>query len=215
MELQPGAEFAGYRIEKRIGRGSSGFVYRARDLRLHRRVALKVLASADESDGEFWQRFERESRLAASIDHPNVIPIYEAGEADGLLYIAMRFVEGTDLKEIIRTGGSLEPRRALQLLRQVADALDSAHAHDLIHSDVKPGNILVYRMPSTGSDEHCYICDFGLSKSARRPTITKSGEAVGTLDYMAPEQIRGEDIDERVDVYALGCVLFECLTGRV
>jgi serine/threonine-protein kinase len=212
----PDIQIAGYRIEARLGRGGMGEVYRAVQLSLDRRVALKVL-SPKLADGDvFRRRFLRESRIAASIDHPNIIPIYETGEDGGLLYIAMRYVEGMDLSTLLRREGRLAPPRALAIIAQVASALDAAHARGLVHRDVKPGNILLAAGPA-GSDGHCYLCDFGLIKEVdvqqARSALTATGQFVGTIPYVAPEQIEGGDLDGRADVYSLGCVLFHCLTG--
>jgi tRNA A-37 threonylcarbamoyl transferase component Bud32/DNA-binding beta-propeller fold protein YncE len=205
-----GSELLGYRIEALIGRGGMSVVYRATDLHLKRKVALKLLASELAVDDRFRERFLRESQLAASIDHPHIIPIYEAGESDGQLYIAMRYVEGSDLKRLLREEGRLEPRRALQLLAQLADALDAAHRSGLVHRDVKPSNALL------DSAEHVYLADFGLTKSASdRSAQTITGRIIGTVDYAAPEQIQGNPVDGRADVYSLGCLLYECLTGEV
>jgi DNA-binding beta-propeller fold protein YncE/predicted Ser/Thr protein kinase len=205
-----GSELLGYRIETLIGRGGMSTVYRAEDLRLKRNVALKLLASELAVDDRFRERFLRESQLAASIDHPHIVPIYEAGESDGQLYIAMRYVEGSDLKQLLREEGQLEPRRTLQLLTQLADALDAAHDRGLVHRDVKPSNALL------DSAEHIYLADFGLTKSASdRSARTITGRIIGTVDYAAPEQIQGNVVDGRADVYSLGCLLFECLTGEV
>ena len=205
-----GSELLGYRIEALIGRGGMSVVYRAADLHLKRKVALKLLASELAVDDRFRERFLRESQLAASIDHPHIIPIYEAGESDGQLYIAMRYVEGSDLKRLLREEGRLEPRRALQLLAQLADALDAAHRSGLVHRDVKPSNALL------DSAEHVYLADFGLTKSASdRSAQTITGRIIGTVDYAAPEQIQGNPVDGRADVYSLGCLLYECLTGEV
>jgi serine/threonine-protein kinase len=205
-----GSELLGYRIEALIGRGGMSVVYRAEDLRLKRNVALKLLASELAMDDRFRERFLRESQLAASIDHPHIVPIYEAGEVDGQLYIAMRYVEGSDLKRLLREEGPLEPRRTLQLLRQLADALDAAHDRGLVHRDVKPSNALL------DSAEHLYLADFGLTKSASdRSALTITGRIIGTVDYAAPEQIEGKPVDGRADVYSLGCLLYECLTGEV
>src|SRR5262245_60555296 len=185
-------------------------VYRAEDLRLKRNVALKLLAPELAEDERFRERFLRESELAASIDHPHIVPIYDAGEVDGQLYIAMRFVAGSDLKRLLREEGPLEPKRALQLLSQLADALDAAHHLGLVHHDVKPSNALL------DSSEHVYLADFGLTKSASdRSAQTITGRIIGTVDYAAPEQIEGKPVDGRADVYSLGCLLNECLTGEV
>jgi serine/threonine protein kinase len=212
----PDIQIAGYRIEARLGRGGMGEVYRAVQLSLDRRVALKVLSPRLAEDAVFRRRFLRESRIAASIDHPSIIPIYETGEDGGLLYIAMRYVDGMDLSTLLRREGRLPPDRALAIMAQVASALDAAHARGLVHRDVKPANILLAAGPA-GSDGHCYLCDFGLMKEVdvqqARSALTATGQFVGTIPYVAPEQIEGGDIDGRADVYSLGCVLFHCLTG--
>jgi serine/threonine protein kinase len=203
-------EFAGYRVESLIGRGGMGVVYRALDLALERPVALKVLSPELTEDADFRRRFALESKLAASLDHPNVIPIHAAGEHDGVLFIAMRYVPGDDLRGILRAEGRLAPERAVRLLAQVAAALDAAHAAGLVHRDVKPANVLV------AADDHAYLTDFGLSKRvATESQITRTGNVMGTLDYIAPEQIRGEPIGSFTDVYALGCMAVHLLTGAV
>src|SRR4051812_28957087 len=190
-----------------------GVVYLAEQLRLQRRVALKLIVPELAEDEEFRRRFERESQMAASLDHPNIIPVYEAGEADGALVISMRFVEGNDLRTLIREAVQIEPGRAVSLISQVAAALDAAHARGLVHRDVKPTNVLV---AGSVGNEHAYLTDFGLTKHMSSASgITHTGQWVGTLDYVAPEQISGGTLDARVDVYSLGCVLFEALTGRV
>jgi serine/threonine protein kinase/WD40 repeat protein len=215
IDLQPGTEIAGYRIESTLGRGGMSVVYLAEHDWLQRRVALKVLAPQLAEDERFRERFVRESRLAASLDHPNVIPIYEAGASGGDLFIAMRYVEGTDLRTLLQEGGPLEPSRAVAIVRQVAAALDAAHDQGLVHRDVKPGNVLLARQRGSEAGEHVYLSDFGLTKrSASDSGITGTGQFVGTLDYAAPEQFKGGTPDSRTDVYSLGCVLFECLTGR-
>src|SRR4051812_15183093 len=192
-----------------------GVVYLAEQVRLRRYVALKLIVPELAEDEEFRRRFERESQMAASLDHPNVIPVYEAGEADGALFISMRYVEGYDLRAIIRSAGRLEPSRAARLVAQLGDALDAAHARGLVHRDVKPANVLVAGELG-GASEHAYLTDFGLTKHVSSSSgITHTGQWVGTLDYVAPEQISGGPLDARVDVYSLGCVLFEALTGRV
>jgi non-specific serine/threonine protein kinase len=207
-ELAIGSEFAGYRIEAVAARGGMGVVYRATQLRLTRTVALKLVTPALARDASFRERFRREWMVAASIDHPNVIPVYEAGEDDGALFIAMRWVAGTNLRDLIDRG-ALEPGRAARLVAQVAGALDAAHERDLIHRDVKPANILI-----TGED-HVYLTDFGLTKHASSISgLTRTGQWVGTVDYTAPEQIEGVTVSPRTDVYSLGCVLFEALTGQ-
>jgi serine/threonine-protein kinase len=206
-----GSTLAGYRIDASVGSGGMGEVYRAFDARLNRNVALKIVAPRLADDEGFRQRFLRESRLAASLDHPNVIPVHEAGEADGLLFIAMRFVEGTDLRQLLDDERVLEPERALALLAPVAGALDTAHAKGLVHRDVKPANILVASEPAADPPEHVYLSDFGLTTLSSDPG--EGGPFTGTADYAAPELVSGGPIDGRTDVYALGCVLFECLTG--
>jgi ABC-type branched-subunit amino acid transport system substrate-binding protein/streptogramin lyase/predicted Ser/Thr protein kinase len=204
--FSPGTTFAGYRVESLLGRGGMGVVYRARDVSLDRPVALKVIAPELAEDERFRARFLRESRLAASLDHPNVVPIHEAGERDGQLYLAMRYVEGSDLRTLLDREGMLSPERVLGVLAQIADALDAAHRRGLVHRDVKPGNVLV------DEDGHAYLSDFGITKQVGGAS-TDTGRVVGTLDYLAPEQIRGEPVDGRTDCYALACVLYECLSG--
>ncbi len=205
-----GSEIAGYRLEALLGRGGMSVVYVAEHLRLGRKVALKLLAPALSHDESFRERFDRESRRAAEIDHPNIIPIYDAGEADGQLYIAMRYVIGSDLKTLIEQEGPLGVGRTLFILEQAAGGLDAAHARDLVHRDVKPANILI-EQPS----EHVYLTDFGVVKhTAASQGLTRTGLFIGTVDYAAPEQIEGLEVDARTDVYALGCVLYECLIGK-
>jgi ABC-type transport system substrate-binding protein len=206
--LASGTELAGYRVDVLLGRGGMGVVYRALDLALDRNVALKLLAPELAEDVRFRERFLRESRLAASLDHPAIIPIYDAGEVAGRLYIAMRLVEGTDLKRLLAEQGELDAARALALLEQVADALDAAHERGLVHRDVKPSNVLV------DDRGHCYLADFGLSRRVAESGSTGAGRSLGTVDYVAPEQIRGDELDGRADLYSLGCLLFECLAGR-
>jgi serine/threonine-protein kinase len=211
--LGTGSRLLDYRLEAVVGRGGMSVVYLAEDLRLRRKVAIKVVAPELAEDERFRERFVRESELAASIDHPNVIPIYEAGEAEGRLYIAMRYVAGTDLKALLRREGALEPIRAVVIVAQLAAALDVAHGRGLVHRDVKPGNVL---LTAEDGREHVYLSDFGVAKSASFATgLTMAGQRVGTIDYVAPEQIRGAAIDGRADQYSLGCLLFECLTGEV
>ncbi len=191
-----------------------GVVYRATQERLGRRVAIKVIAPELARDRTFRRRFVRESELAASIEHPNAVPIYEAGEADdGTVYIAMRLIEGTDLGALLSKEGWLESDRAVRVVEQVAGALDEAHRRGLVHRDVKPSNILIGQ--ADGRD-WAYLTDFGLTKRATGESeLTGSGEWVGTLDYVSPEQIRGGPVDARSDVYSLGCVLFQAIAGRV
>jgi YVTN family beta-propeller protein len=207
-----GSEFAGYLIEGLIGRGGMGAVYRAVELGLGRRVALKVIASDLAEDRRFRERFLRESRIAASLDHPHVVPIFKAGEEDGALFLVMRYVDGTDLARLIADEGALDPRRAISLLEQIAEALDAAHEQGLVHRDVKPSNVLI---AVAAGKEHCYLADFGLTKrTGSLSGVSATGDVVGTLDYVAPEQITGDEVDARADLYSLGCVLYESLTGQ-
>ncbi len=212
-DLAPGEQLAGYEIQERIGRGGMAVVYRALDLRLGRLVALKVLASHLSEDEAFRQRFMRESRAAAGVDHPHIIPVFEAGEAAGVLFIAMRYVGHGDVRSLIEAEGRLSPERTARIASQVASALDAAHAHGLVHRDVKPANILLGQ--ATGSDlDHVYLSDFGLSKHSLTPsTLTSTGQFLGTLDYVSPEQIQGQPVDGRADQYALACAVVEMLTG--
>jgi predicted Ser/Thr protein kinase len=208
-DLQIGSVFAGYRIEAVAARGGMGMVYRATQLKPQRTVALKVIAPGLAQDPEYRQRFERESEIALAIEHPNVIPIYDAGEHDGVLYIAMRWVEGTTLATLIAEQGRLHPVRATEIIDQVAAALDAAHGRGLVHRDIKPSNVLI---DQHGSREHVYLTDFGVARRMDAQTITSG---VGTIDYMAPEQFTGEQIDGRADVYGLGCLLYRAITGEV
>jgi hypothetical protein len=212
-DLAAGDEFAGYRIESRLGRGGMGILYLALEPGLERRVALKLIAPEAAAEEVFARRFAEESRIAASIEHPNVVPIYAAGEADGVPWIAMRYVPGSDLGRWIAREGRLEPARAVALIAQVGNGLDAIHAAGLVHRDVKPANVLLSGDPGS---EHAYITDFGVARNvATQSGLTQTGRFVGTLDYVAPEQISGEPIDARADVYALGCLLFKLLTGEV
>jgi class 3 adenylate cyclase/ABC-type oligopeptide transport system substrate-binding subunit len=208
--LRAGQEVAGYRIVELIGESGSGTVYLAEETGLGRRVALKLLAPELARDERFRERFLRESRVAASLDHPNIVPLYAAGEADGVLYLAMRYVE-RDLRQLLAGIGRLPPERAVAIVSQVAAGLDAAHARGLVHRDVKPPNILLTGEPER---ELAYLCDFGLAKHAATPaSLTREDAFAGTIDYVAPEQVSGGSIDGRTDLYSLGCVLFECLTG--
>ena len=210
-----GTELAGYRIESLLGWGGMSVVYLAQDLRLKRRVALKLLAAGLAEDESFRDRFLRESELAASIDHPHIVPIYEAGTADELLFIAMRYVEGRDLKVRLQGGGRLDPAEAIGILAQVASALDAAHARGLVHRDVKPSNVLLDPAARPDGTDHVYLADFGLTKRVSEETgLGEDRHLMGTIDYVAPEQIAGEELDGRADVYSLGCVLYECLAGQ-
>jgi hypothetical protein len=213
VQLRPGEVFAGYRIEARAGSGGMGVVYRATDLALDRTVALKLVAPALAGDEIFRERLQRESRLLAMIDHPHVIPVYEAGEADGRLFVSTRWVEGPDLGGLLERTAGLDCDRALAIIGQVAAALDATHARGLVHRDVKPANILIEHRD--GGD-HAFLSDFGIVKEIDgADTLTSPGEWLGTLDYVSPEQIKGAPLDARADIYSLGCVLFEALTGRV
>jgi hypothetical protein len=204
-----GETFGGYRIESLLGRGGMGTVYLATHERLGRKVALKVIAPALALDEDFRARFLRESQLAASLDHPNVIPIYDADEVDGVLYLAMRYVSGPSLRELIEERGSLPADETVRIVEQIGGALDEAHRAGLVHRDAKPANILL----SEGRD-HAYLCDFGLAKRTSSRELTQTGSFLGSVDYCAPEQIQGGPVDGRADVYSLGCVAFHCLAGH-
>jgi hypothetical protein len=204
-----GETFGGYTIESLLGRGGMGAVYLALHARLERKVALKVISPDLADDPDFRGRFLRESQLAASLDHPNVIPIYDADEVDGVLFLAMRYVDGPSLQALIRQRGALPAADALRIAQQIGGALDAAHRAGLVHRDVKPANILVAE-----AGAHLYLCDFGLAKHTSSRGATRTGFFLGTLDYCAPEQIQGLPLDGRADVYSLGAVLFHCLTGR-
>ena len=210
-EFRPGDVFVDYRIEGLAGRGGMGVVYRATQLSLERTVALKVITPALADDEDFRKRFVAESKAAASVEHPNVIPVYYAGEREGVLFIVMRYVDGPDLRALVRAEDRLDPERAAHIVAQLGGALDAAHRHGLVHRDVKPANVLL------GEDDHAYLTDFGLTKHAATSAgggLSRAGGWVGTLGYVAPEQIRGERVDARTDVYALGCVLVYALTGK-
>jgi serine/threonine protein kinase len=210
--LAPGEQIAGYQIQEQIGRGGMAVVYRATQLSLDRSVALKVIVPEQADDPEFRARFQRESLIAASIDHPNVVPIYEAGRHGDLLFLAMRYVDGVTLRTLLQAEGPLPPDRAAHLIGQACAALGAAHARGLVHRDVKPANMLI----DTSADDHLYLTDFGISRRVDSDTAaTQTGSPVGTVDYMPPEQINGEPVDARTDVYALGCVLYQMLTGAV
>jgi hypothetical protein len=211
-----GTEFAGYRIEGLLGRGGMGVAYRAEHPRLGASVALKVMAPELGADEAFRERFVREARMAARIRHPNIVPIYDAGEWHGDLYMAMRYVEGDDLRTLLRKRNVLPVHETVEIAIQIAGALDAAHRNGLVHRDVKPGNILLEPGPDPDSPPIAYLADLGLTKDMdSRQAVTSSGELLGSIDYMAPEQISGLPLDGRADVYSLACVLFECLTGSV
>ncbi len=198
--------FGHYQLIELLGRGGMGEVYRAYDTTTDRVVALKVLPAHLAHDDEYKARFRREAHTAAQLTDPHIIPIHRYGEIDGRLYLDMRIVTGTDLAEILEHG-PLDPRRAVAIIRQVATALDSAHRAGLVHRDVKPSNVLV------AANDFAYLIDFGIARSSTHTAMTSAGQAVGTFAYMAPERFRPGDVDHRADVYALACVLFECLTG--
>jgi serine/threonine protein kinase len=191
-----------------IGRGGMGVVYEAVQLTLDRPVALKLIDPARADDQEFRARFVRESHVAAALEHPHVIPVYEAREDGGLLFIAMRLVRGPSLAELFAAEAPLAPARAVRLVAQVAGALNAAHARGLVHRDVKPANILLHER------DHAYLTDFGVSHEVGDEGLTGVGERLGTVDYMAPEQCRGEPVGPAADIYSLGCVVYEALTGR-
>ena len=211
MELKAGTVFAGYRIEEVVGRGGMGVVYRATHLKLEATRALKVIAPDLANDPDFQARFEREARTAASLDHPAVIPIYDAGEAEGILYIAMRLVVGKDLDKVLREGGPVSPSEFSRIIGAIAGALDAAHAAGLVHRDVKPANVLV----EEGSEARIYLTDFGLTKALTSESgYTDTGMMVGTPDYMAPEQWESAALDARTDVYSLGCLAYKLTSGE-
>ena len=212
--LGPGSRIAGYLIEEQIGAGGMAVVFRARDELLGRLAAVKVITPSMADNEDFRARFLRESRAAAAVDSPYILPVYGAGEAAGLLFIATRFVPGGDLAGLLRrAGGQMAPDLTTMLVSQVASALDAAHAAGLVHRDVKPQNILVDSVP--GRAEHAYLSDFGLSKGMQSTGLTSSGQFLGTPDYSAPEQIRGGHVDGRADQYALACAAFALLAGRL
>ena len=211
-----GEEFAGYRLVSVLGKGGMSIVFRAENPRLGNVIALKVLDPSLANDDIFRTRFLEESRIAASMNHPNVIPIHDMGSSDGLLYIAMRCVTGTDLRQMLKKRGRLPAETAVFLLEQAARALDAAHRRGLVHRDVKPGNLLVERGNEGSDPDHVYLADFGITKHlGSRTGLTSSGQFLGTIDYVAPEQIRGISVLGLADQYSLGCVLYESLTGRV
>jgi serine/threonine-protein kinase len=208
-----GDEFAGYRLVSLIGHGGMSIVYRAEHIGLERTVALKLLSPQVSEDEDFRERFQRESKVAAALEHPNIIPIYEAGEENGVLYIAMRYVEGADLKSRLKQGGPLEEHQVVVLVSQVAAALEAAHGKGLVHRDVKPANILIAAGAGVEGSDHAYLSDFGVVKNTAAAGFTKTGLFVGTADYASPEQIEGKPLDARADIYSLGCVTYEALTA--
>jgi tRNA A-37 threonylcarbamoyl transferase component Bud32/CheY-like chemotaxis protein len=205
-----GTVLAGYRIEELIGRGGMGLVYRAEHLNLRRRAAIKIIAPELAEASGFRERFNREARIAAALQHPNIVTVYDAGEADGLLYIAMQYIEGSDLSTVLRNQGRLRPYRALDVCRQIGAALDAAHENGLIHRDVKPANVLI-------EGRTAFLTDFGLTKriEGTQTQLTKAGDVVGTIHYVAPEQIEGGCVDARTDIYSLGCLVYHCLSGEL
>src|SRR5215210_1537800 len=211
-DVRLGTVVAGFRLKSLIGQGAMGVVYLAENSELEPRVALKLLATELTEDERFRQRFMRESEIAASLEHPHIVRVLRFGEEDGVLYLAMAYVEGPDLRELLRRHERLDAARTLHLIGQVADALDAAHRAGLVHRDIKPGNIIVTGAPGS---EHAYVCDFGLARHVSSVgSLTGDRGFVGTIDYVPPEQIAGGVVDGRADVYSLGCVLFECLTGE-
>src|SRR3954465_6862096 len=212
MEISAGTEIGGYRIVNLLGQGGMGVVYLADNVHNGQRVALKLLTPDLARSSGFRERFSREASYASSLRHPNVLEVYDAGEQDGVLYIAMQYVEGEDLKALLSREGRLDARRTVGILGQIASALDAAHTTGLMHRDIKPGNVMI----AAGQPEHCYLTDFGLSKnpSADSIALTAQGEFVGAIDYTAPELVLGKDADSRLDVYSLGCLFYECLAGQ-
>jgi serine/threonine protein kinase len=212
-----GHVLAGHRIDALIGEGGMGVVYRATHLQLRRTVALKVLPPSLATDQDYRRRFEREAAIAASLEHPNVVPIYDAGHVNGILYLSMRFVEGEDLGAVLRREGPLSVERVCAILAPVADALDAVHEAGLVHRDVKPGNVLIARTSRPRGGEQVYLCDFGIAKGATSAAndITSAGQYIGTLQYSSPEQIEGRWLDGRSDQYGLACLVFRALTGQV
>jgi serine/threonine-protein kinase len=212
-DVRIGTSIGGYAVDSLLGRGGMSVVYLAEDPKLGRKVALKIMSEELAENESFRSRFIREAQMAANLEHPSIVPVYDAGDADGVLYLAMRVIRGTDLRRVVTEGGPMDAERTLRILRQIASALDAAHRSGLVHRDVKPANVLISR---EGDDEHAYLTDFGLTKHvSSKSGLTRTGQFMGTIDYVAPEQIRGNDVDGRTDQYSLGCVLYECLTGHV
>ena len=209
----PGSTFAGHVIGAELGRGGMGVVYRATHLHLRREVALKVLSAKVAADDQFRARFRREAEAAASVHHPNIVPVYDAGEDDGFLYVTMRFVDGVDLARLLAAEERLPLDRAVRLVAQIGAALDAAHARGVLHRDVKPANVLI---EGEGESERALLTDFGLTKIMHAQTsLTETGALLGTIDYAAPELLNDAHVDARTDVYGLGCVLYQVLTGEV
>ena len=209
VDVAVGSTLAGFRVERLLGRGAMGAVYLAEDVHLRRKAAIKVIARELADDDRFRRRFLLECQLAASLEHPHIVPIYAAGEEGDVIFLAMKYVEGYDLRELIDASERIGDERALMLLGQVGDALDAAHGLGLVHRDVKPANILI----GAGDAEHAYLSDFGLARHASTVASLTGNAFVGTIAYIAPEQIESGAVDARADVYSLGCVLYECLTG--
>ncbi len=207
--LSPGSTFGEYEVENVVGLGGIGILYRARQVRLDRHVALKLVGEEAARDPVVRERLRREARMVAALDHPNVVPLYAAGEEDGTVYIVTRWVEGTELGSLIHSEGPLAPGRAARAAAQIAAALEVAHEKGLVHRDVKPSNVIMT------PEDHVYLTDFGLAKRAdTQPGLTAVDQMLGTVDYVAPEQIEGSEPDARGDIYSLGCLLFEMLTGE-
>jgi serine/threonine-protein kinase len=209
----PGDKIADYRLIEQIGQGGMAVVYRARDERLNRQVALKLLAPALADDTAFRARFIRESRTAAAVEHQNIIPVYDAGEVNGLLFISMRYVQGGDVRSLLADGKAMPATRVTNIIGQIARALDAAHARGLVHRDVKPANLLIDPPGRAEYGDHAYLSDFGVSRQVVASHLTSTGQFVGTLDYIAPEQIEGQPIDGRADQYSLACAAYELFTG--
>jgi serine/threonine-protein kinase len=208
-DLRGGTQVGSYKLEEVIGRGGMGVVYRARHIHLDRRVAVKLLDLEYAGDRDYRERFLREARIAAALEHPNIVTVHDAGESDGALYMAMQYVTGTDFSRMLATSGPLAPGDALAVLSQVAAGLDHAHDRGVVHRDVKPANVLI--------DQHgtAFLSDFGLTKRVEQQTrLTAQGHFVGTAGYTAPEQVQGRDTDGRADVYSFACVLYEALVGQ-
>lgn len=205
--IEPGTVVGAFRVESLLGRGGMASVYRAVQIRLDRPVALKILNPALAADEKFFQRFQIEGINAARLDHPNIVPVYEAGEDAGYAFLAMKLIDGEAFNSVIARRRRLPPPETVRVLTDVAHALDYAHGMGFIHRDVKPGNVLI------DSNDNVFLSDFGLSKDMGTRGITATGQWMGTAEYMAPEQAAGKDLDYRADLYALGCVAFECLTG--
>jgi serine/threonine-protein kinase len=215
--MRIGTQLAGYRIQAFLGRGGMSVVYLAEDLESNRKVALKLLSPELAANEQFRDRFLKESNIARTLDHPSIVQTYDAGEADGEMYIAMRYVDGSDLKTLLKVDGPLDRERVVSVIDQVSGALDSAHVRGLVHRDVKPSNVLVQNDENADAGLRAYLADFGITKQVLQEsvTLTQTGQLVGTMEYVAPEQIKGEPVDARTDVYSLGCMLYECLAGKV